>query len=135
AADELRPALAVGMLVRTLIVHLRDVAGSAVEEDDDGVLAVVALNDLFEIVNVVGGDAAGAGGGVAGEVDHAAEEFLLLVPGADDADFRVGGPGRFEDVRVALAGVGDGPAGAHLEAAVEGDPPLDPLADPRPVIH
>src|SRR5262249_44221521 len=125
APNDLGPALAVGIFVRTLVVNLRDVSGSAVQKDDDRVLAVVALNGFFEIVNVVGGDAAGAGGGVAGKVDDAAQESLLLVPAADDADLRIGRAGRLDDVGVAKPGMRDGSAIAHLEAAVESDGPLD----------
>src|SRR5262249_23215744 len=97
AANELRPAFGVGLLEWILVVHLGDVTGGAVEEDDDGVLAEVALDYLFEVVNVIGGDAAGAGGGVAGEVDDAAEELLFVVPGADDADLGVGRAGRLNN--------------------------------------
>src|SRR5205823_14465786 len=127
-----RPALAVRVAVRALVVHLRHVAGRPIKEDDDRVLAVVPLKDLFQVVNIVGGDAAGAGRGVAGEVDDAAEQFFLRVPDAEDAHLGVDGPGRLEDVRVALAGVRDGPAVAHPEAAVEGHGAFQPAADAGP---
>ena len=126
-----------GLLVGAPVVDLGDVARGPGEEDDDAVLAVVALDHLLQVVDVVGRDAAGAGRGVAGEVDDAAEELvrILGVPGADDADLRVDGPGRLDDVRVALARVRDGPAVAHLEAAVEGDRLLAPLADAGLRLH
>src|SRR5207244_295147 len=114
AADELRPALPIGIPVRTLVVDLRDVAGGTVEEDDDRVLPIVALNRLFEVVNVVSGDPAGAGRRVTGEVDHTAEELLFLIPGADNADFRIGRSGRLDDVGISLPGVRDTAAVAHL---------------------
>ena len=134
AADELGPAVAARVLVGAAVVDLGDVARGPGEEDDDRVLAVVALDGLLQVVDVVGRDAAGAGRGVAGEVDDAAEQLVrvLGVPGADDADLRVDGPGRLDDVGVALARVGDRPAVAHPEAAVEGDLVLDPLADAGP---
>ena len=57
---------------------------------------------------------------MAGEVDDAAEQLLLVVPDADDADLRIDGAGRLDDVGVALAGMRDRAAVAHLEAAIEG---------------
>ena len=46
---------------------LRDVTRSAVKENDDSVFAVVTLGQHFEAIDIVGRDAAGARGGIAGE--------------------------------------------------------------------
>src|SRR5262249_36274994 len=123
--------LAVGVLYGALVVHLSYVARRTVEEDHHRVLAVIALDHLLQVMDVVGGDAPGAGGGVAGGVDHTANQFLLLVPDADDAHLWIGWPGGFEDVRIALPRMGDGAAVAHAEAAVEGHRPLQAPAKAR----
>ena len=137
-AHQLRPSLTGGRLVRTPVIDLRYVARRAVEENDDGVLPVEALECLFEIADVTGRDTAGTGGGVAGEVHDAAQAVPLGIPGCQDADFRVAGARWFEDVRIALAWMSDGPAVPHLEAAVECHARLAALVNagaPRPVDH
>src|SRR6185437_12761884 len=135
AADELRPAFAIRILVGTLVVHLRHVAGRAIEKDDNCFLTVVSLNNLFKIANVVCGDTTGASRGVAREVNHAAKKLLLLVPDTEDADFRIGRAGRFDNARVALAGMRDGSAIAHFEATIESHSFLDPLAHAGASLH
>src|SRR5207248_2176013 len=71
---------------------------------------------------------AGTGRGMAGKVDHAAEQPLLRVPDADYPYLGVGRPSGLDEVRVALPRVSDSPAVTHLEAAVEGHCPLQPPA-------
>src|SRR5205823_5765065 len=107
ATDELGPAVAVRVLVGTAVVDLGDVARGPGQEDHDAVLAVIALDRLLQVVDIIGRDAAGASRGVAGEVDDAAQQTVgvLGVPGPDHADLRVHGSGWLHDVRVAQAGV------------------------------
>ena len=76
------------------------------EEDDDRVRAHRAADRLLQVVDPVGRDAAGAGRGVAGEVDHAAEAAcpsLSQTPITPTSGSI--GPGRLDDVGIALAGM------------------------------
>ena len=98
------------------------------QEDDDRLLAHHAADRLLEVVDVIGRDAGGAGRGMAGEIDHAAQEPAFLVKRADHTDLRVDGTGRLDDGRVALAGMGEGEPAGHAEPPVERDLSFQPLA-------
>ena len=128
SADELRPFLGPIVLIRTTIIHLGDIAQGAVEEHHHHVLAVVRLNDLFQVVNVVGGDSSGTGRGMAGKVDDAADQFAVLVPDADDAYLGIDRSRGLDDVRIELSGVGHGQPAAHLKPTIERHLVLDALA-------
>ena len=56
-----------------------------------------------------------------GKVHDHTEQPIRLVPGTDDADFRINRAGVADDVRVASAGMTPGHAAVHPQAAVEGD--------------
>ena len=119
-ADEAGGALAELVGVGAQVVHLGHIAAGAVEEHHDGLVAHHAANGLLEVADPVGRRPAGAGGAVAGEVDHAAEQAPVSAEGADHTHLGVGGVGVADDVGVALAGVRVGEAVGHSLAAVEG---------------
>ena len=129
SADQSAPIFRCRIHVGVQVVHLRDVAARALQEDDHALVAHGAADRLFHVVDPVGGDAARVAGGVAGVVDHAAEAFSLLAPDADHADLGIDRSGRLDDVGIELAGMGERQSVLHAEAAVEGRLVFDPLAD------
>ena len=129
SADQSAPIFRAGKDVGVQVVHLRDVAAGALQEDDHAVLAHGTSNRLFHVIDPVGGNAAGVAGAVAGVVYEAADALPLAIPGGEHAHLRIDRPGGLNDVGVELAGMGKRQAVLHAEAAVEGHLVLDSLAD------
>ena len=121
AADAKSIRLATDASIGGRVVDLCDVARVSVEEDDDSVFAKSAVDDLFESPGPVGGYAGRAGGGVAGEVYDAADEFAFVVPCSDDADLGINGPGFFYHVGISVAWMCECKAVFHAPATVERD--------------
>jgi hypothetical protein len=133
AADELRPFLRFRALAGAEIVHLGHIPARALHEDDGRPRAEAALDGFFEVLNPVGRNAAGIGGGMAGVVHHDTDKLTLHVPRTDHADLRVDGAGVFEDVGIARAGMTPTLAVLHAQAAVEGDLVL--MAEAKAELH
>ena len=121
-ADDLGPPLPVGKDVRAEVVDLGHVPGVALEEDHNRILSHGSANRPLQIVDVVGRDPAGAGRGVAGEVDHAAEQLARAVPRAQHAHGRIGRAGVLEHLGIVLAGMRVGHAVLHAQPAIERHP-------------
>ena len=66
---------------------------------------------------------------MAGKIDDATQELARLVPHADDADFRVHRSGDFDDIGIALPGMGEGQPVLHSESPIEGHLVFDPGTD------
>ena len=107
--------LAYGLRLSTCVMSPE----SPEKEHHDGLLAVSALDRLLQVVDVIGRDPAGVGRGVAGEVDDAAEQFAACRPRRRSRRPPDRPARRLDDVGIALAGMRDGQAVLHPEAAIE----------------
>src|SRR5947208_14697249 len=78
---------------------------------------------LAEVMDVVGGVllAVFGDGAVTAEVDDNAQRIRGAIAEGEDADFVVYRPGGTDDLRIHLARMGNFPAVAHEEAAIEMD--------------
>ena len=113
------------------VVHLGDISAEALQEDYHHAWIEGAADGLLQIVDPVGGNAAGISGGVAAVVDDATAQPAVRRPRANHGNVGIGRSGRLYDFRIALSRMRPAQAVLHAEAAVVGYVVLYPSTEAR----